>query len=235
MLTTSTLTASTLACSVDIVNLSIACETDGMDTTAPAPTARGAATRQHLIDAARELLVSGGIEAVTLRAVASRAAVSRTTPYRHFADKEELLSALAAVELARLGDALAAAAAREDDALARLEAMGVAYTEFAFANPAQYQLMFGPQVRGRAHPELTEQAGRTTFTHLVRAVQDAQRAGRLRDGDPAALAGLIWAAGHGAVDLTLAGHGSPDKRTEDPVALSRLLLRHLAVDAPRPA
>lgn len=157
--------------------------------------------------------------------------MSRTAPYRHFADKEELLSALATVELRRLGDALAAASASENDPIARLEALGVAYVEFALANPAQYQLMFGEHVRGRAHPELTEQAGTATFNHLVRAVDDAQHAGRLRGDDPSALAALIWAAGHGAVDLALAGHGRADKRTDDPIALSRLLLHHLTTGA----
>lgn len=217
-------------CDVDVIGQDAArlVRRDLMETTATSATARGAATREHLIAAARELLSSGGIDAVTLRAVSARAMVSRTAPYRHFADKEDLLAALAAAELTRLGDELAAAAASEDDPLARLQAMGVAYVEFAFANPQQYQLMFGPHVRGRAHPELTDQAGSATFGHLVRAVGDAQRAGRLRDGDPAALAALIWSAGHGAVDLALAGDGRADKRTDDPTALSRLLLEHLS-------
>jgi Bacterial regulatory proteins, tetR family len=43
-----------------------------------------------------ELLDSGGPDAVTLRGVGARAGVSRGAPYRHFADKESLLTAVAA-------------------------------------------------------------------------------------------------------------------------------------------
>ena len=55
-----------------------------------------AATRGALIDQAAQLLDGGGLEAVTLREVGARAGVSRGAPYRHFADKEGLLTAVAA-------------------------------------------------------------------------------------------------------------------------------------------
>ena len=55
-----------------------------------------AATRRALLDAASDLLDEGGPEAVTLRAVGARAGVSRGAPYGHFADKEDLLTELAA-------------------------------------------------------------------------------------------------------------------------------------------
>ncbi|HEX7170798.1 MAG TPA: helix-turn-helix domain-containing protein, partial [Rubrobacter sp.] len=52
-------------------------------------------TRSALLGAAAGLLEGRGIEAVTLRAVGERAGVSRQAPYKHFADKEALLSVLA--------------------------------------------------------------------------------------------------------------------------------------------
>ena len=54
-----------------------------------------AITRRALLDAAAGLLDEGGPGAVTLRAVGARAGVSRGAPYGHFADKEDLLAALA--------------------------------------------------------------------------------------------------------------------------------------------
>ena len=54
-----------------------------------------AATRQSLLEAAGALLDAGGPEAVTLREVGARTGVSRSAPYRHFADKETLLTVLA--------------------------------------------------------------------------------------------------------------------------------------------
>ncbi|WP_327039661.1 TetR/AcrR family transcriptional regulator [Micromonospora maris] len=63
-----------------------------------------AVTRRSLLDAAAGLLDEGGPEAVTLRAVGARAGVSRGAPYRHFADKGDLLTAVAAEAWDRLAD-----------------------------------------------------------------------------------------------------------------------------------
>ncbi|MBX9748821.1 MAG: TetR family transcriptional regulator, partial [Roseococcus sp.] len=51
--------------------------------------------RAALLDAADALLDEGGDGAVSLREAARRAGVSPTAAYRHFADKEALLAALA--------------------------------------------------------------------------------------------------------------------------------------------
>ena len=64
-----------------------------------------AATRRSLLEAAGALLDAGGPEAVKLREVA-RTGVSRSAPYRHFADKEALLTVLATTAVAQLGDTL---------------------------------------------------------------------------------------------------------------------------------
>src|SRR3954468_9967584 len=63
-----------------------------------------AATRRALLDAAADLLDGGGPEAVTLREVGARAGVTRGAPYRHFPDKDSLLTTIAAEALARLAD-----------------------------------------------------------------------------------------------------------------------------------
>src|SRR4051812_41063542 len=56
-------------------------------------------TRETLIDVATRLLDAGGVEAVTLREVGHQAGVSHNAPYKHFANKEALLAAVAAREL----------------------------------------------------------------------------------------------------------------------------------------
>ena len=50
-------------------------------------------SRDRLLDAATELLVSGGVEAVTVEAVTRRSKVARTTLYRNFGNSTELLAA----------------------------------------------------------------------------------------------------------------------------------------------
>jgi len=71
-------------------------------------------TRRALLDAAGALLDTGGPDAVTLREVGARTGVSRSAPYRHFANKETLLTALATNAMNQLGDTLERLAIGDD-------------------------------------------------------------------------------------------------------------------------
>lgn len=183
-------------------------------------------TRATLLRAAAQLLEREGVAAVALRAVGAQAGVSRTAPYRHFADKVALLSALAAADLYRLRDALATAADGIEDTLARLEAMTQAYVAFALVEPQRHRLMFGGGQRKREHADM-QQAGKAALEVLVGAVAHARRAGTLPGAEPAPLAALLWSTGHGVADLTLAGYTEPVKGLGDPASLLHLLLAQL--------
>ena len=52
--------------------------------------------RETLVAAGVELARTGGPDAVVLRAVSRQAGVSHNAAYRHFADHDELLAAVAA-------------------------------------------------------------------------------------------------------------------------------------------
>lgn len=185
-------------------------------------------TRVALLRAAAGLLEEHGMAAVTLRAVGERAGVSRQAPYRHFADKEELLSVVAAGYFGRIGEAMAGAAEAGDGPFDRLDAMVEAYMSFSLASPSRYRLMFGPEVKNSSYPAVHE-AARAVHERFVRAVAGCQDAGSLPDGDPVELAALMYATAHGAVDLTLSGHTEEAKGLGDPLALIRLLLTHLRI------
>lgn len=184
-------------------------------------TTGGSGTRAALLAAAAALLESGGMDAVTLRAVGEHAGVSRQAPYKHFADKTELLSVLAAGYFRALGADVRQAAAREEDPVRRLDAMCGAYVRFALDAPRRYRLMFGPETRGTLHPQVEEQAYQLGM-QFVASVAACQRAGRFTPGEPLPLASLLYAACHGAVDLLLAGHVK-DPSGDPARVLSRLL------------
>lgn len=57
------------------------------------PDPRRARSQDRLLDAATELLASGGVEAVTVDSVTRRSGVARTTLYRNFGTITELLAA----------------------------------------------------------------------------------------------------------------------------------------------
>jgi AcrR family transcriptional regulator len=108
--------------------------------------------RRSLIDAALELLAEEQNWTFSLREVARRARVSHNAPYNHFADKQELLAAVAASGFLTLRDRMRKAierVERPDDALVET---AMVYLRFGVENPAFYKLMFG-SVLGSAQAE----------------------------------------------------------------------------------
>jgi AcrR family transcriptional regulator len=193
-----------------------------------------AGTRARLLQAAQRLLEQEGLDAVTLRAVGAGAAVSRGAPYRHFADKQDMLAAVAAQAMTRqrdgMAEARAASLAADGDSLAALRAMLTAYIEEALAHPALYRMIFGPTRAPAEHAELTA-AGAMAHALLVRAVEEAQAAGRLPAAEPAELAAVFWAATHGLIDLTVSGHATAAKGVRDPASVLALMLQLMAGDS----
>src|SRR5579862_6622948 len=108
-----------------------------------------------LIAAARQLLDTDGPGAVSLREAARRVGVSATATYRHFIDKDHLLTAVAAEGYREFADKLRAVDVDGDG----FSHMGVAYIEFALAHPGLFRLMFGPLLRERERfPDLGKAA-----------------------------------------------------------------------------
>jgi AcrR family transcriptional regulator len=183
-------------------------------------------TRDRLVEAATRLLDEGGPAAVTLREVGRLAGVSHNAPYKHFADKEELLAAVAARELMRRDRAGAARTPRPGgsprDELRRIMHD---YVRWALRYPARFKLTFGAWSTGSAELASAAAVARAV---LLAAVERAQAAGELPAGDPERVAALLQATAHGAVDLSLAEHLSPTgKGHATPEHLVDDLLDHL--------
>ncbi|WP_375386354.1 TetR/AcrR family transcriptional regulator [uncultured Microbacterium sp.] len=178
-------------------------------------------TRDRIVRVAREIAEADGISAVTLRAVGTAAGVSRAAPYRHFRDKSDLLAAVAEDGLRRIQHALQSAGKDSDDAKARLDAALQAYIARARAEPAVYTLIYSADLATDEHPELTRAGldAYETFVGLIDRVLHDRAASKTA-------ASKLWAATHGAITLTLAGHGTKEKGLDDITDL----LRQLALD-----
>ena len=170
---------------------------------------RDGGLRRDLIAAALELVETAGTQGLSLREIARKAGVSHAAPYRHFANKEELLAAVAEQGFRTLAQRVVEQeAAAPQEVLARFEAIAIAYVEFAAENPAHFRVMFSPEIADIAkHPSLQE-------------VRDST-AGLLRSGVAEVLAGtgaigskvdvddftlLAWSLVHGLASLVVDGH-----------------------------
>ena len=175
-----------------------------------------AMTRQSLLDAADALLDRGGPDAVTLREVGARAGVSRSAPYRHFANKDTLLTALATKAMTQLGDRLERLAADDDPPEQSLRAALLSLVAIGRARPHLYRLMFIPPA---GDPTAAAQAAERTqdlFLDLVARIVGPRRARHY--------GALLLTTAHGAAGFEGSGHFIWDKWQTNPEQLIETMI-----------
>ena len=163
----------------------------------PKPTYHHGDLRSALVRAAMDLLEEGGETALSLRAVARRAGVSPAAPYRHYADREALVSAVAAVGYRELAERLAAADPSPSTP-ERLVSVAIAYVQFALDRPALFRLMFGEPCDRDNDDRVAATAAVSLYVRTI-----VERT--FPHADPDALATALWALVHGLAFLHLDG------------------------------
>lgn len=152
----------------------------------------------ELVRVAVELIGRKGLDAFTLAGAARAAGVSPAAPYAHFADKADLLQAVAEHGYALMETRLRAVV-DPGDAVEGLVAMSHAYVVFVVEQPALSQVMFMPGRRRGA-----SRAGLSTLNALAELILAIEAEGRLRVPVPIAV-NAVWACVHGIASLTAAG------------------------------
>ena len=185
------------------------------------------ALRQALLAAAETRLAQGGPDGLTLRAIARDVGASHTAPRNHSDDLTGLLSELAAVGFERFTNHMLAAAGGQPTPMARLNAIGRAYVEFAIANPGLFQLMFRSERLDVTRPALRDAMARALGL-LQETVAGAHPSG---DADMAVRVIRAWSMTHGFAMLLLDGRLDPvlGDQSGAPEAI-RLLEAMLAID-----
>jgi AcrR family transcriptional regulator len=153
--------------------------------------------RSACVRAAMQLLEESGETALSLRAVARSAGVSPSAPYRHYEDREALVSAVAALGYRELAERLLAAHSSPSTP-EQLAVVAVAYVQFALERPALFRLMFGEPC-DRDHDE------RSAATAAVSQYLGEIVARAFPEVDSEAMATAIWALVHGLAFLYLDG------------------------------
>jgi AcrR family transcriptional regulator len=170
--------------------------------------------RSLIMDAARQLFLREGYDAVSMRRIAEAIEYSPTAIYVYFKDKESLIRELCREDFGRLAE-VAAKLAQIPDPIERIRALGVAYIRFGVENPNHYRLMFmtsfsgvGPTAEDMQRKNDPDQ---DSYAFLLHTVREAQAAGRFREGlnDPELIAQTFWAAAHGIASLQVAKGADP--------------------------
>lgn len=210
----------------------------GVDSPRPTPYHHGD-LRASLVEGAYQQLRAHGAEGVSLRSVAAAAGVSPSAAYHHFPDKTALLLAVgdrASEEFDASARAAWASVPGDDDAavIARFEALGEAYIDFAAAEPHLFRHKFGPLVaaaafgtdgKGEANgegPQPIDPDG--AFGLLLRALHDLAARGLLRGGDAVGADLLAWSTVHGFAVLAMDGWMAPEARPALFAAIHRVFI-----------
>jgi AcrR family transcriptional regulator len=156
--------------------------------------------RAALVDAAVEVIAERGLRGFSMAEASRRLGVTTAAPYRHFADRDELL---AAVGVRALRTFAAMATAEAADALSpeqRLAAMARAYVRFAGEERPLFGVLFISGLDKNRFPEL---ARAWELVDELLAVVD-----EICDGDTAvakALSDAVEATAHGHAALLIDG------------------------------
>jgi len=180
-----------------------------------------------LVAAGVLLVESAGVQALSLRKLAARIRVSAAAVYRHFANKNALLAAIAAEGFAMLNDRFDAATLAPEvrDPLSRLRALGSVYVNLALEHPGLFRLMFGPRQSSGARDARLDERARRAYHTLETAVA-ACFGGSANRATVAATTVAAWSMVHGYAMLRLENQLAgfpPDSLPDTPAILSNLI------------
>ena len=170
-----------------------------------------------LVKAAERLIANKGIDALSLRSIATKAGVSHMAPYAHFKNKSELFKSVAASGYVKLTNRLKRIKKSADKSDDLVLLYGMAYIEFATKNPQLYKLMLR-----QTHPDLSTNKKTTkkpvllTLSNGDKSLRDASKKTYLllRDcfvdsandeHEASVQAQGAWALVHGVASLLITG------------------------------
>ncbi|MCP4596660.1 TetR/AcrR family transcriptional regulator [Neptuniibacter sp.] len=161
--------------------------------------------RGSLLNAATDLIAEGGVENLSIRKLADKVGVSRTAPYHHFKDKNELLCAIAEKGFLKQ-DSLVESMAELKAALSATEMFEryvLTYIQFADEEKETYDLMYGREIWKCGVPtESLRSISKECFRNWLKWVEVLQKDGIFDPEQPTLrVAQSSWAALHGLCRL----------------------------------
>ncbi|MFD2352882.1 TetR/AcrR family transcriptional regulator [Nonomuraea ferruginea] len=162
-----------------------------------------AKTADRVAEAARAILETEGVEAVTMRRVADAVGITAMAIYKHYPNREALLAAVADRALRELG---AGWGGRDGDWEARALGLLDDFLDFALGSPHLYRfLITDRRERARRFPDGFRDGASPSFTKIVTLAEEGMRASLLRPDDPLEVAMTVTATAQGLVQLYLGG------------------------------
>lgn len=184
--------------------------------------------RHQLVTATRALVEEKGPDLFSVSEASRAAGVSTAAPYKHFADRTEMLQEVAHQGFAEMTASFEAAVeGLEPGSDAAISAIGAAYVRFAERNPGLFKMMFASP---KDSPEL-EEAGHACYGVVLNQI--ARRMGRGEVDEEVMQYGFpLWTFVHGLSFLLIDGKADFARMDNDTEGLIEMATRKLL---PHPA
>ena len=163
------------------------------------PAAPRGGVREACLKQALAIIEESGVEALSFREVSRRLGVSHQAPYKHFANRDDILAELLTRCFADFARHLEARG-RHADPAADMAGMGLAYFDYARRHPTRYKLMFEtPMPKPEDHPAMMQESRRAFgLLQACLAAMPAIRPVPLSPRQSADLDALfVWSTVHG--------------------------------------
>jgi len=166
-------------------------------------------TRINILDAAFHIVKKEGWQALSMRKIAEEIEYTAPIIYEYFANKEAILEALSKKGFLLLTKQMQEASGKVDTPEEKIEAVWMAYWNFAFAEKEFYQLMFGVSMNCCMQQKGPEIAGPTNLVNdLI-----SQLTGDKGDDESEVCRWYYtyWSIVHGLISINLTNRGTSDK------------------------
>lgn len=174
--------------------------------------------RHDLLLAATQIIKEQGIEALSLRKLANDVGVSRTAPYHHFKDKNELLCAIAEQGFKERSLEIESKLAKQvEGSKQQLQQYMLEYVKFAQQNPEIYELMFGRTIwKQKIDNQSLKDSAYPSFQHQLNITKQWQKLGLLdKNANSLRLSQVIWGTMHGIAKLLIDGIYNDNSQIEE--------------------
>lgn len=165
-------------------------------------------TRSNILIAAREIVKEEGWQGLSMRKIADKIEYTAPIIYEYFSNKEAILQELTCKGFVILTKDLEAAKAQSEDAAEQLEAMWLAYWNFALKNKEMYQLMYGVEMTCCAQRNTETDAPYTLITKVIAEIMG------IENPKPEVIKQkyfLFFSVIHGLISINIVGNGLSDE------------------------
>lgn len=186
-------------------------------------------TERRILEIAWDLLVEGGIESLSMRAVAAKVGISATAIYHYFESKQDLVDRIVVMGIRHFHEYLQQAIARQPaGSLEKLLVLAEAYIRFAYENQRYFQVIY--RIRSDAPGRTEDLPVRSGYDLMRQCVGECLKNGVFRSGDQDVISTYLWSIIQGLVTLTMMGslHGGESYGPGDQLETQIHLLRAFA-------